>query len=368
MPVAQTSVGEAVAQIIALLQGPHKQPGEAIVRQVIVLRLLQAAGWDIWNPDLVTPEETNVGGRRPDFLIGLKPNAFALELKGMNVAFGKAEADQAVSYAGSVGVRWAVLTNGRIWVLLDESLPGPFHEREVLRLELTLGEPEPFAGDFAALLGASVWQEGRFEDAVREVREQQVSRQEQQRVLREKRPEVEAFQKENDIGSFEKAAGLYAQLGRITEVERDVLLGRAVAPASPAKPQRSTRGPQPLLVPEIKVQQPSTRIRFQYKVGRAAATALYDPRDGSWLVQAGSTALNRHTNNPDGQRLQQQREELVRAGILEQSDGLYTFLRDLKFTSPSAAAVMVSGYPESGWDKWKDAEGRSAQHYRPSKG
>lgn len=65
-------VHEHVAQVVQNIQRwlpLHPNPGEAVVRQTIVLPLLQAAGFDIWNPAEVIPEETDKGGFRPDLLV-----------------------------------------------------------------------------------------------------------------------------------------------------------------------------------------------------------------------------------------------------------------------------------------------------------
>ena len=107
-------VGQRMKQVVEAIL-PHVQQapqmGEALVRQIVVLRLLQAAGFDIWNPAEVVPEETNVGGRRPDFLIRAG-QAFALEIKGMHISLRESEISQALNYATNEGVRWAILT---IW-------------------------------------------------------------------------------------------------------------------------------------------------------------------------------------------------------------------------------------------------------------
>lgn len=95
-----------------LVSSPN--PGEAIVRQAIVLRLLHAAGFDIWNPAEVVPEETNGSGNRSDFLIRVGKGKFALELKGAGIALKGKPYEQVVTYAASEGTRWAMLTNGRI--------------------------------------------------------------------------------------------------------------------------------------------------------------------------------------------------------------------------------------------------------------
>ena len=90
------------------------------MRQCIVLRLLLAAGFDIWNPDEVRPEETNVTGNRADFLVRRGQGTFALELKGMGATLQARDYQQALNYAVSVGTRWAIVTNGRVWLVLDE--------------------------------------------------------------------------------------------------------------------------------------------------------------------------------------------------------------------------------------------------------
>lgn len=345
MSVAHSRVYEATSAVIRLLNA-HKQPGEAIVRQAIVLRLLQAAGFDIWNPDEVTPEETNVGGKRPDFLIRVGQLAFILELKGMNVQLGNAESQQAVSYAGSVGVRWAILTNGRVWIVLDESLSTtPYHEREVLRLELTLSDPEPFAGDFEKLLGAPVWRENRFEQAVLETQERQLERQERQRVLQEKRPEVEAFQREYEIGSFAKAAELYTLQGNMSQAEKEVLL-------RVESETESKKVPLDLL--------------FWLNARGIKACARYEVKDGSWLVLAGSQAAT--TVVPSVKYdLKKRRDQLIEAGILRPEGGSLVLQSDMKFTSPSGAAVFITGASQNGWTIWRDERGQPAQLYRLDK-
>lgn len=95
-------VQDAVRAIQGWLDDP---PGEAVVRPCIVLRLLLAAGFDIWNPQEIVPEETNAGGRRSDFLVRRGQGRFALEIKGMGVTLGNREYEQAVTYSVHEGSR-----------------------------------------------------------------------------------------------------------------------------------------------------------------------------------------------------------------------------------------------------------------------
>ncbi|GGL89504.1 hypothetical protein GCM10010840_29510 [Deinococcus aerolatus] len=341
----QERIREAVAAIGAwLAQSPN--PGEAIVRQAIVLRVLHAAGFDIWNPAEVVPEETNATGNRSDFLIRAGTGRFALEIKGMNVTLGAPQFQQASTYAVNEGTRWAIVTNGRVWIAIDEHLPGRWEERVALKLELGQ-EGHTFADDLAALLDAEMWRVDGFADAVQNIKNCQQQRLDAARILKEKTPLVQAFQQEHEIGSFESAVRLAAQLGTITEAERDVLLG----------------------VPsQTKIVHLPREIHFTYCLLGAEAHAIYRPADGTWTVQAGSTALNRvlGESGTNARGIRGRRQGYTKAGqLVERSAELLEYVQDVTYKSPSAAAMDISGASRNGWACWKDAQGRPAQHHRP---
>lgn len=341
----QERIREAVAAIGEwLAHSPN--PGEAIVRQAIVLRVLHAAGFDIWNPAEVVPEETNATGNRSDFLIRAGAGKFALEIKGMNVTLGAPQFQQASTYAVNEGTRWAIVTNGRVWIAIDEHLPGRWEERVALKLELGQ-EGHTFADDLAALLDAEMWRVDGFADAVQNIKNRQQQRLDAARILKEKTPLVQAFQQEHEIGSFESAVRLAAQLGTITEAERDVLLGVPVQTRTAHTPQA---------------------IHFTYCLLGAEAHAIYRPADGTWTVQAGSTALNRvlGENGTNARGIEGRRQGHIKAGrLVEKNAELLEYVQNVVYKSPSAAAMDISGASRNGWDCWKDAQGRPAQHYRP---
>ena len=341
--MSQSDVQDAVQAIQAWLDDP---PGEAVVRQCIVLRLLMAAGFDIWNPEEVHPEETNVTGNRADFLIRRGAGKFALELKGMNASLQAREYQQAVNYAISVGTRWAIVTNGRLWRVLDERLDGDWNAKVALTVEMAKDD-ETFAEDIVTLLDPRIWEQDAFADAVQTVVKRQQQRKDEARIRREKTRVVEETQKEFEIATFEKAAEAATKMGRITEAERDVLLNRTAEPASVS----------------------SDEILFSFTIGRAKATAIYRPAHGTWTVQAGSTARNIIPGQGSvAPALEHRREKLISAGYLSVLDSeLLQFDRHVEYSSPSTAAVDIAGGSRNGWDVWLDALGRSAQHYRPKK-
>ncbi|WP_083939317.1 DUF4357 domain-containing protein [Deinococcus apachensis] len=343
MPSAQERIQEAVSAIQTwLARTPN--PGEAVVRQAIVLRLLHAAGFDIWNPAEIVPEETNATGNRSDFLIRVGKGKFALELKGMNVTLGPAQFQQAATYAVNEETRWAIVTNGRVWIVIDEHLPGKWEDRVALKLELGQ-EGHTFSDDLATLLDVETWRADAFTNAVQAIKGRQQQRLDEARIRREKTAIVQAVMEQFGIRTFELAAAAAAEMNRITEAERDVLLGKVPPDPHPG------------------------RIPFTYKVLGAVAHVVYDSKATTWTVKAGSTALNRvlGEGSSNAQGIKKRRLEMIATGrLIEKTEKYLEYLADMEYGSPSMAAVDIAGSSQNGWDVWKDDQGRPAQHYRPS--
>jgi predicted type IV restriction endonuclease len=131
---------------------------EAQTSQVIILRLIQALGYDIWNPSEVFPQEA-ANGNIPDFIV-LHDDArrFIVEVKKLDTPLTDRMKTQAVSYANNQAIQWAILTNGAEWLLFDSFMVSqPAHNRLVLSLSLDNHDVELLAQYFERLLAASVW-------------------------------------------------------------------------------------------------------------------------------------------------------------------------------------------------------------------
>ncbi|ULH15650.1 DUF4357 domain-containing protein [Deinococcus sp. KNUC1210] len=367
MPQAAETVQQTVREIAGWLT-TVPNPGEAVVRQAIVLRLLQVCGFDIWNPHIVIPEETDKAGFRPDLRLVAGEHEFVLELKGMNVGIHEKDYSQVASYAGQKGIRWAMLTDGRVWVVLDEHLKGPYRERAVLKLELDQQDAAPFAEDVSLLFDEQRWRSGAFEEAVRQIRAQQQRRQDVAQMLREYRPVVEEVQREYGISTFEQAVAAAVKMGLITEAGRESLLGLS---GRPYRQDEATSGApeKPRLIRKDSKRKDSKRaagkspVVFSYQVGEATARAWYVSASGRWIVKSGSTAVSEVKSYARG--VANSRSNLLAAGKLERlDDGRLRFTQDVEYPSPSAAAGDISGGARNGWDVWKDEDGRSAQDYR----
>ncbi|GGQ98089.1 hypothetical protein GCM10008957_07980 [Deinococcus ruber] len=342
-------------------------PGEAVVRQAIALRLLQACGFDIWNPQTVIPEETDKAGFRPDLRMVAGEHGFVLELKGMNVGIHEKDYSQVASYAGLRGIRWAMLTDGRVWVVLDEHLKGPYLKREVLKLELNRQDAAPFAEDITLLLDEQRWRSGTFEESLTQILARQQRRQDVAQVLKESRPVVEKVQREYGIGTFENAVAASLKMGLITAAGRDSLLGIGTNPDQHVENTNLKHEK----TPQINQIRTDTRkaikkvpVVFSYRVEEATAQAFYSPETGRWIVTSGSTVVSEVKSYARG--VAKSRSNLLAAGKLERlDDGRLRFTQDVEYLSPSAAAGDISGGAKNGWDVWKDEHGRSAQYHRP---
>lgn len=90
---------------------------------------------------------------------------------------------------------------------------------------------------------------------------------------------------------------------------------------------------------------------FEMKVPQEQGNARGKDVDGEFVVAAGSRARSSWSGSNHGySRLY---ERLVESGTLSQTEGTMVFTRDHAFSSPSAAAAIVSGRPSNGRVAWR---------------
>ena len=131
---------------------------EAQTTQAIILRLLQALEYDIWNPTEVFPQETGNAGI-PDFIVSRGDKRhFVVEVKKLDATLDEKMKTQAVSYANNHAMRWAILTNGSEWLFFDSFMQNKqAHNRLVLTLSLKELDLQLLVQYFERLLHASIW-------------------------------------------------------------------------------------------------------------------------------------------------------------------------------------------------------------------
>lgn len=94
--------------------------------------------------------------------------------------------------------------------------------------------------------------------------------------------------------------------------------------------------------------------RFWLRADRRGANATAELRDGEFIVEAGSTAALTWDHEATRQMTYGLlRDELLRAGTLQERDGDLCFVENYVFRSPSAAAAVVLGRHANGTTEWK---------------
>jgi hypothetical protein len=127
------SLEEKIARIQEKLRTDFRN--EASVSQGVVLPVLHALGWPVFDPEVVSPEYA-VESRRVDFALcypSLKPKVF-IEVKQVGQTDGADR--QLFEYAFHEGVPMAVLTDGQEWHFFLPGEPGAYQERRVYKLDL----------------------------------------------------------------------------------------------------------------------------------------------------------------------------------------------------------------------------------------
>jgi len=112
-----------------------KYPNEQSISQGIVLRLLSALGWPVYDTQIVIPEYS-IQGRRVDFALcnhKNKPVIF-IEVKQPGNMLGADK--QLFEYAFHAGVPLAIVTDGKEWHFYLPAEVGSYDDRRVYKLDL----------------------------------------------------------------------------------------------------------------------------------------------------------------------------------------------------------------------------------------
>lgn len=138
---------------------------EASVSNGVVLPIIDALGWPVFDPLQVYPEY-KVEGRRVDFalLTHGRPAVF-IEVKQPGLA-GRADR-QLFEYAFHEGVPLAVLTDGATWHFYVPALQGSYDDRRVYLLDLLEREPDESAARLTRYLSRRAVESGEAEERAR---------------------------------------------------------------------------------------------------------------------------------------------------------------------------------------------------------
>lgn len=110
-------------------------PNEASVSTGIVLRLLQALGWSVFEAQVVWPEY-KAGNGRVDFALCHPPGKPVVYIEVKDVGETKDADRQLFEYAFHDGVPFTILTDGQEWHFYLPAEQGSYQDRRVYKLDL----------------------------------------------------------------------------------------------------------------------------------------------------------------------------------------------------------------------------------------
>ncbi|WP_096411032.1 type I restriction enzyme HsdR N-terminal domain-containing protein [Thermus thermophilus] len=191
-----------VKDIVAKLES-WRGINEAATTQAIILRVLQALGWDIWNPYEVVPQDTGAK-YRPDFVLRLKKDrpVLVVEVKALDKTPTDDDRTQVVNYANGEGIRWSILTNGKLWEFFDNNkVEAKAPEKRVLYFDLD----NPSAAEYLKkTLSKSFWENEKapsdLADIAETIRKEIQTRQSLAQVKEKLRKALEEEYQRNEKG------------------------------------------------------------------------------------------------------------------------------------------------------------------------
>lgn len=124
---------------------------EAATKQVVILRILKALGWDPFNIDEVYPEYS-AGDRRVDYALRYNGrNKVFIEAKKVNEDLEKHQ-EQLLNYSFQEGVKLAILTNGIGWWFYLPLREGSWEQRKFYTIEIYDQQSDDIVNKFEEFL------------------------------------------------------------------------------------------------------------------------------------------------------------------------------------------------------------------------
>lgn len=133
-------------KLLALIEEVHtrldewrrQDLNEATTRRILVDRLLEALGWDIYDPSEVQYEFPTIDGRPVDYALKLNRRPVLLvEAKPLGDPLDDVKSQaQIVRYGAAQGVTWCILTNGVRWRIYRSIEAGPAPEKLMFEVSL----------------------------------------------------------------------------------------------------------------------------------------------------------------------------------------------------------------------------------------
>jgi hypothetical protein len=359
---------------------------EEHVRLSLVARVVQALGWDIWNPTEVytefkaTKKEDNTRVDVALFTHDFEGTAVFIECK----AVGAFAADLATvekqlrDYNRDHTALFTVITDGRHWRFYFSFTSGEFKDKLFCKFDLLQDGLEEAAGYLETFLQ----RENILNHSARQKAEAYLMLGKKERAMQDVLPDAQKLVSLPPFPSLPQAMVqlLAAKILTITPAEAQAfLMGAGVAPdasnVSKSFAQAATKetATKPVSSKKTAVQKSPAvpavpkaeeTVEFVLLLNRAEvkATADWSPTTRQLRVRAGSTAMleNRESLSLIGAAL---RESLLQQKILVRQVDRLAFQQSFLFENAIQAAQVICGYSVNGKQAWRDLAGKPLADY-----
>jgi hypothetical protein len=163
-----TELREAVKACVERLdryRRPGQRIGEQNTKAMLIEPILQALGWDLFDPEEVNREYRRRSADNPvDYaLLLLRTPRLFVEAKGLGENLDDPRwANQTISYAAVAGVEWVALTDGARWRIYNAHAPVPAEEKLFRAVDIA-ADPEN-AEEILELLSKDNMRENRIQE------------------------------------------------------------------------------------------------------------------------------------------------------------------------------------------------------------
>ncbi|MDO7846662.1 DUF4357 domain-containing protein [Hymenobacter sp. M29] len=374
---------------------------EEHVRLSLVARLVQALGWDIWNPTEVftefkaTKKEDNTRVDMALFTHGFDATAIFIECKGVGnfAADLPAVERQLRDYNRDHTALFTIITDGRHWRFYFSFTSGEFKDKLFCKFDLQQDGLEEIAGYLETFL----LRENIENHSARQKAEAYLMLGKKERAMQDVLPDAQKLVSLPPFPSLPEAMVqlLAAKVLIVTPAEAQAfLMGTAletiaepIAAGIARRPNNkpTTAPPKSSALVEKPSKQPVAAATpvpgkaavssahaaepvptpigepFALKQGTAHATA-YLQADGSLRVTAGSVVAATAAASLSAGGLAA-RQKLADDGVLQLRDGQLVFAVDWLFSSANRAAEVVVARSVNGQLAWKHASGKQVRDF-----
>ncbi len=352
---------------------------EEHVRLSLVARVVQALGWDVWNPTEVytefkaTKKEDHTRVDVALFTRDFEDTAVFIECKGVG-AFATdlaAVEKQLRDYNRDHTALFTIITDGRHWRFYFSFTSGEFKDKLFCKFDLQQDALDEVAG----YLDTFLRRDHITNHSARHKAEAYLMLGKKERAMQDVLPDAQKLVSQPPFPSLPAAMVqlLAAKVLTITPAEAQAFLvgatPEAAEPMRPAKPALVRSGAvAPLLAgPPVKKAAAKKSVetplgeRFVLRQGAAHATA-YLQAAGALLVAAGSVAAATAAASLSAGGAVA-RQKLMESGVLQPHGEQLVFTVDHLFKSANAAAEIVVARSVNGQLAWKHATGKQVRDF-----